>query len=226
MEDEESENEKSYWHRRLVFLSSQNCIQSEVRLRAGSGSKKKKKGQRKSMVVCRDFLAFEFHRAMVASLFLLPAWQALDGKSEGGQEQLRVMLVGLGGGSLGSYILQTMPEVCLEVVELDPCLVEIAESHFGFPSQHTNSRLKVRTDDGLAVLKEMDIGRYHAIIIDVDSKDTGGEVLAPGQDFLSPDFLKHLRQNVCAEGGGVIMNMVRKRLHRTLHKFQSCDLLV
>ena len=204
--DEDEESEKTHWHRRLVFLRSQNCIQSEVRLRHTTSGKKKKKGQRKAMVVVRDFLAFEFHRAMVASLHLLPAYEKM--KDGSNPEPFKVMLVGLGGGSLGSYLLATMPGVSLDVVELDPCLVEVAEKQFGFPSQASNNNLRVLTEDGLSVLRAEGVTRYDAVIVDVDSKDASGEVFAPAPGFLDSEFLQHLYDNVCSDGGGLILNMV------------------
>ena len=42
----------------------------------------------------------------------------------------RVLIVGLGGGSLVNFFLATFPDVLVEVIELRPAVVEIAHTYF------------------------------------------------------------------------------------------------
>lgn len=86
-----------------------------------SSSHKKKKSHKKlaptsthpSLVLDLSFLSFVYHRAMVASLTLTPSlWGAEEG-GKGNHEgrKQRVMVVGLGGGLLPTYIHKHLPQV-------------------------------------------------------------------------------------------------------------------
>lgn len=57
-----------------------------------------------------------------------------------------VLLVGLGGGGLPQFLRDFVPNVTVEVVELDPVVMEVAKQWFGFrPDDH----LTVTLGDGL-----------------------------------------------------------------------------
>src|SRR5262249_17437950 len=60
----------------------------------------------------------------------------------------RVLMVGLGGGSLAKFIYYRMPEARVEVVEISPQVVAVARSHFRVPPD--DARFSVRTGDGAA----------------------------------------------------------------------------
>lgn len=57
-----------------------------------------------------------------------------------------VLVVGLGGGGLAQFIRDFVPGVRVEVVELDPAVLELAKTWFCF---QTDDRLKVKLGDGL-----------------------------------------------------------------------------
>lgn len=57
-----------------------------------------------------------------------------------------MLVVGLGGGGLPQFIRNFVPGVQVEVVELDPAVLEVAKTWFGF---QTDDRLKVILGDGL-----------------------------------------------------------------------------
>ncbi|MBM3357481.1 MAG: polyamine aminopropyltransferase [Betaproteobacteria bacterium] len=58
----------------------------------------------------------------------------------------RVLMVGLGGGSLAKFVYHRMPWVSLEVVEVDPRVVAIARQYFHVPPD--DDRFTVRIGDG------------------------------------------------------------------------------
>lgn len=60
----------------------------------------------------------------------------------------RVLMVGLGGGSLAKFIHRSMPQTRLEVVEVDPRVVVIARQSFLVPPD--DGRLTVIVGDGAA----------------------------------------------------------------------------
>lgn len=57
-----------------------------------------------------------------------------------------VLLVGLGGGGLPQFLRDFVPGVAVEVVELDPAVLEVAKGWFGF---RPDDRLTVTLGDGL-----------------------------------------------------------------------------
>lgn len=57
-----------------------------------------------------------------------------------------VLLVGLGGGGLPQFLRDFVPSVTVEVVELDPVVLEVAKEWFGF---RPDDRLTVTLGDGL-----------------------------------------------------------------------------
>lgn len=59
---------------------------------------------------------------------------------------MSVLLVGLGGGGLPQFLRDFVPGVTVEVVELDPVVLEVAKEWFGF---RLDDRLTVSLGDGL-----------------------------------------------------------------------------
>lgn len=59
---------------------------------------------------------------------------------------MSVLLVGLGGGGLPQFLRDFVPGVTVEVVELDPVVLETAKEWFGF---RPDDLLTVTIGDGL-----------------------------------------------------------------------------
>lgn len=79
-------------------------------------------------------MVFNYMRMMMAALFVNPAPQ-------------RILIVGLGGGTLPSALAALLPQAEIDVVEIDPAVVRVAREYFGFvPS----ARLRVHQVDGRA----------------------------------------------------------------------------
>jgi len=73
------------------------------------------------------------------------------------------LLVGLGGGSMVKKLLAYRPELRLDVVELDPVVIEVAIKYFGVPANHP--RLTMRAQDGRQFLTTSAV-RYDVIMLD------------------------------------------------------------
>lgn len=73
-----------------------------------------------------------------------------------------VLFVGLGGGSAPKRFWRDYQEMQVDVVELDPAVVEVARRFFGLPD---DPRLQVVVADGRTYLEETD-RRYDLIILD------------------------------------------------------------
>lgn len=81
------------------------------------------------------------------------------------------LIVGLGGGTLASYLLHHFPDCKLSAVEYRKSVVKIARSHFGLP---LDPRLKVITDDGGKFIRqrsESQQEKYNFLFIDAFDPD-------------------------------------------------------
>ncbi|OQS00149.1 methyltransferase [Thraustotheca clavata] len=183
-------------HRRLIFLSNSNTIQTEILLLPPLTAKQlkaKKKKQGGRVRFDTNYLAFEYHKSIVALLKMY-----LELKKPAAKHQS--LLVGLGGGALASYIQATMSNVAVTAIELDPEIVEIATKHFGL---QTNSNLQVVVDDGLAVLRSAAPESYGSIVIDVDAKSshekTAG-ITCPPLEFVSEASIQAMHKALNSNG--------------------------
>ena len=76
--------------------------------------------------------------------------------------QEKVLIVGLGGGSMIHFLKHYDPTVKIDVVEIDPAVVKIAEKYFGIRSE---GNVNIITRDALEYLKTTD-ARYDVIYMD------------------------------------------------------------
>jgi len=75
----------------------------------------------------------------------------------------RVLMVGLGGGSLAKFVYHRMPEAVTEVVEINPQVVAVARRLFAVPA--ADERLTVRVCDGAEFVSREGPG-FGAILVD------------------------------------------------------------
>lgn len=86
-------------------------------------------------------------------------------------KQESALMIGLGGGSMVHFMNHYDPAVKLDVVEIDPKIVEIAEKMFGVKSE---GNVNVQVADGLEYLRTTE-KKYDAIYMDAflkPSRDT------------------------------------------------------
>ena len=102
----------------------------------------------------RDTLDMAYCRTMVAAL-ALPA------------ECKDVLLIGLGGASLPKFIQRQFPDLRLDIVELDPDVVKVAQQYFSFRGS-PNTRVLVL--DGRLFLKRIE-KKYDVILLDAYAGD-------------------------------------------------------
>ncbi|XP_018589744.1 eEF1A lysine and N-terminal methyltransferase-like isoform X2 [Scleropages formosus] len=215
---EDVRGEDGLLYRRLVFLDNAGVVQSESRLSstpAASGRKKNKKKKPKpeapptqggantaTTAVDKTFLCCAHHQVMVAGLSLLRM-----GFGESNGAPVSVLLVGLGGGGLPQFLRDFVPGASVEVVELDPAMLEVAQQWFGF---RVDDRLKVVLGDGLEhinTLENQGGHSYDVIMFDVDSKDPTLGMSCPPPAFVETTFLKKVH-NLLTARGVFMLNLV------------------
>jgi spermidine synthase len=84
------------------------------------------------------------------------------------QNPRRILIVGLGGGTLPRFLHSHFPEMMIDVVELDPEVVALAKEYCGFEE---DSRLRVTVNDGRDFI-EASSGGYDVIILDSFDTDS------------------------------------------------------
>jgi spermidine synthase len=110
-------------------------------------------------------LLVEYTRFMFTSYLFRPAPE-------------RVLIVGLGGGSMIHFLNRYDRKVKVDVVEIDPAIVQIAAQYFGVRS---GGRLNITTGDGFEYLKNTK-SLYDVIYMDAflkpsrETDDTGAPV--------------------------------------------------
>ncbi|XP_043918670.1 eEF1A lysine and N-terminal methyltransferase isoform X2 [Protopterus annectens] len=214
---EDVKGEEGEFFRQLIFLSNSSLVQSEAKLmpsKVQSVPKKKRKDKKKTstsdsvqipssqgLVIDKSYLCCEHHRAMVAGMAFLEHPTSLT------EIPMSVLVVGLGGGSLPLFIHDYFQHAYLEIVDIDPFMLEVATQWFGFSQ---DDRMKVHICDGLDYIQrltENDGIHYHVIMFDVDSKDLSVGMSCPPAPFVEKSFLQKVRC-VLAPQGVFILNLV------------------
>jgi spermidine synthase len=108
----------------------------------------------------------------------------------------RILMIGLGAGSVSTYLLRAMPDVEIDVVELDPGVVSVAKQYFGL---HTTDRLRIIESDGRVYLARRG-ALYDFVVLDAFR-----EVGVPFH-LLTKEFYALVKQHL-APGGAVATNV-------------------
>lgn len=106
-------------------------------------------------------------------------------------EPRRVLLVGLGGGSLAKFIYHRLPRTCIEAIEINPEVVRVAREQFAVPAD--DERLRVWIGDGAAWMNEPGAA---ADAILVDGYDGESQVAS----LASLEFYRACRRRLAARG--------------------------
>lgn len=122
-------------------------------------------------------LTLDYTRVMMAFLLLA-------------EPPRRVLMIGLGGGSLAKYCHRHLPQTALTVVEIDPQVIALRE-RFHIPPD--DARLQIICADGAAVLRDTE---PHWDMILVDGFDYDGQPEA----LCSPAFYADCRAALQARG--------------------------
>lgn len=97
-------------------------------------------------------LVFNYARMMMAALYLNPAPR-------------RILILGLGGGTLPSAFQRLLPAAAIDAVEIDPAVVRVARKYFAFEPGTTT---RVFEEDGRVFVKRMQRTnvKYDLIVLD------------------------------------------------------------
>jgi len=108
----------------------------------------------------------------------------------------RALIVGLGGGAVPMFLHRHLPDLAVEVVELDPGVLEVACEFFGFAE---DSRMRVWIEDGRDFIEGC-AGGYDLVILDgFDSESIPGHLR-------TLEFLEAVKR-VLVPGGIAVANV-------------------
>ncbi|PZN31668.1 MAG: spermidine synthase [Proteobacteria bacterium] len=138
-------------------------------------------------------IVMNYPRMMLGALYVHP-------------EPRRILIVGLGGGTLPRVLEQLLPEARIDVVEIDPAVIRVAKSHFGFAE---SERVRVAAMDGRVFVKraQRDGRRYDMVMLDAFDHEYIPEHL------LTRDFLAEVRAVMTPDGVLVANTFSSSRLY-------------
>jgi len=115
----------------------------------------------------------------------------------------RILIVGLGGGSIPNFLHKYYPDTHIDVVDIDPVVVEVAKKYFGFREDKT---LRVHVADGRAFIEKCE-KPYDVIFLDAYGPENIPYALA------TREFLQAVRKAV-APKGVVVANLWSRSTNR------------
>ncbi len=176
--------ERSLYQTILITKTDRRlCMQFSVRAKRRSQS-------------CMDVrdpqrLLFTYTRMTMAALLVKP-------------DPARVLIAGLGGGTLPTALAELLPDVHIDVVEIDPAVYAAAQQYFGFAA---SDRVKVHVGDARVFVKRAGARgeSYDIVILDAFGGDyipehlMTAEFLEESRALLGPDAV--LAANTFATSG-------------------------
>jgi spermidine synthase len=133
-------------------------------------------------------------------------------------KQEKVLIVGLGGGAMVHFLQHYDPKVKVDVVEIDPVIVKIADTYFGV---RTAGNVNIITKDAFALLKKTD-AQYDVIYMDAFLKpsaatDTTGAPLAQK----TVQFYKEVQEKLTPDGLVVFNINPHEGINRDVKNIQA-----
>jgi spermidine synthase len=106
----------------------------------------------------------------------------------------RVLLIGLGGATMPKQFLRFYPEATIDVVEIDPLVVEVARRWFAMPN---DPRLRVHVADGRTFLTRSK-EQWDLIVIDAYTTNRYGDTIPP--HLTTREFFEEASRHLAANG--------------------------
>jgi len=154
-------------------------------------------GARQSVVKLGDpdHIELPYIRAMLVSLALVDSPE-------------RILIVGLGGGTIPTFLHHHFPNATIDVVDIDPEVVRVARQFFGF---QPDARLRVHVADGRKFIEQTQ-QPYDLILLDAYGADSIPLHLA------TREFLQAVRRALTPRGiaAGNIWSRTSNRLYDSM----------
>lgn len=143
-----------------------------------------------------DALVNEYTRKMMAFLLFCP-------------EPRRILMIGLGGGSLVKFCSRRLRSTHVTVVEIDANVIAL-RAHFSIPPDGTDLRV-VHGDGARYVADLADSAEFPDVLL-VDAYDRNGI----SRSIAEPEFIENSRR-ILGDDGVFVMNLAAHESDSTLH---------
>ena len=133
----------------------------------------------------------------------------------------RMLVVGLGGGAFPLLLHRRLPRVRVDVVELNPVVVDVARRFFGV---HEDTRLRIHVEDGAGYIRRKE-PPYDLILLDAFTDGGTPEHLKEAL------FLEAVRARLSCEGVAVLNVALERprdvaaRIETFARTFSGCAML-
>jgi spermidine synthase len=125
-----------------------------------------------------DFLIFDYTKLMLAALYIKPDPQ-------------KILFIGLGGATIPKALMKLLPNVKIDVVEIDPEVIKIAKEYFSFSA---TDNIKIFEQDGVDFVKKAMPETYDIVFLD------GFDVNYIPPAFLTREFTDSLKKILTKTG--------------------------
>lgn len=127
-----------------------------------------------------DYLVFDCTKMMLGALYLTP-------------NPRKVLVIGLGGGTLATALSRILPDAEMDVVEIDPAIVRVARKYFNF---RPTPKVRITEEDGRVFVKRaIKKGeKYDLVMLDAFDNDYIPEHL------LTKQFLSEVKTILSSDG--------------------------
>jgi spermidine synthase len=122
------------------------------------------------------------------------------------EQPRRILVVGLGGGTLPGFLRKHYPDAMIEAVEIDADVVDVAKMFFGF---REDERMRVHVGDGRQFIENVRRPAYDVIFLDAFGADSVPRHLT------TREFLQAVRRALVP--GGVAVGNIWNRSRNPLH---------
>ncbi len=163
--------EKPSHYNTIVVTEDSNGLRTLLFERGGSRQSVVKPGD-------PDHLELPYARVALAGLALC-------------EEPRRILVVGLGGGTLPTFLRKYYPNAAIDVAEIDPDVVDVAKKFFGF---REDERMRVHVGDGRRFIENVRQPSYDVIFL-----DAYGAHNVPAH-LTTQEFLQAVRRAVMPSG--------------------------
>lgn len=118
-------------------------------------------------------------------------------------EPERVLIVGLGGGAMVHFLKIHDPKAKVDVVEIDPLIVSVADRFFGVRS---GGEVSINVGDGMAFIRDSDAS-YDVIYMDAFLRPSGGtDHVGVPLHLKTLAFYEQVKKRLAPEGA-VVFNL-------------------
>ncbi|KIH45694.1 hypothetical protein ANCDUO_24262 [Ancylostoma duodenale] len=111
----------------------------------------------------------------------------------------KVLVLGLGGGYLNTYLHHNYPKMDITVIELEPQMLEISRKWFGLT---LDERQRVIIKDGVHFVENAvaEGHNYDAILVDACVSDISQWLICPCETFVKPKMVENFAKLLSERG--------------------------